>query len=171
MLNTFLHHSGEERLVLLLLAAAPALMVLSSQDSVRPRHGKVCAVMALVFGATAALALSTLRPGMGLGGLPIALAGLGGVALATMFASAAVSIALVLLLRGRARPRATPPSRPSEPLSQEYLRWKADTKRPAANYDEFLREAHPRRFPPSVATLLVCTVLLVVVFAMLFHRR
>ncbi len=157
--------------VLAVLLIGPALMVWTSRDAVTPRRVAMQASVCAVSAALAASLLLPIREGQGLTGLVLLVGGLIAAAVALVFFSAAVTSALALAVSGGST--AGPAgrrggSRPtSAPLTEEFRAWQRETRRPGASYQDFLRDAHPRRFPPSALTLIGALIAMVVVFIVL----
>ena len=160
--------------VLAVLLVGPALMVWTSRAAVTPRQlvirSSVCAVSA----ALAAGLLLPIREGQGLTGLALLVGGLVAAAIALVSFSAAVTSALALAVSGGSTAGPAGPrggSCPtSAPLTEEFRAWQRETRRPGASYQDFLQQAHPRRFPASAATVIVAIVLMVLVFVLVLQR-
>jgi len=157
--------------VLAVLLVGPALMVWASRAAVTPRKVAIQAWVCAVSAALAAGLLLPIREGQGLTGLVLLVGGLIAAAVALVSFSAAVTSALALAVSGRstARPvgRRGRNNPSSAPLMDEFRAWQRETRRPGASYQDFLRDAHPRRFPPSALTLIGALIAMVAVFLML----
>lgn len=166
----FFFTTGEGLALLALFAGSPVALVLMSARSIRPVHVAINGVLAALFGIPAALALSQVRPGDGMGALLFILVGAGGGLLALSFAVAALSTGLIIFFRrdGEShRPHrqslrgGSSPSTP--PLADQFNRWKVTHRRPTASYEDFLQDAHPRYFPSSAWTLAAAAAAMVLV--------
>ena len=100
----------------------------------------------------------------------VGVAGLGAGALAIAFLSAAASVVIAMATRGASPPKGRRPQGHQPPLLAEYRRWQRSTHQPNASYEDFLQQAHPRRFPASAATVIVAIVLMVLVFVLVLQR-
>lgn len=171
LLLRYLFTTAEGLGILALFTFTPIAFTLLSIKNIKPIHLKIYAVLALVLAVPAAISLFLIQPGSGMGGLVFILAGVGFGSLAWAFLVATIATSAVLALRGdihspkRLRKSPINPRRPSSPpLLREFARWKTDSRRPRATYQEFIEEAHHRYFPASRGLLIAAAIVMAVVF-------
>lgn len=162
--------SGETIGVIVFLVAGPALVVWGGRSGVKMKHAVVCAVLSALLAATGGAAVASIQPGWGMFGVMLWLGGLGALALALVLFSAAIAIVVALRTRGDRDDDESISKYQHVPLTEMHRHWQRQSGRPQGNYGEFLRDAHRRYFPPSIASLVLGGIALVVVFVLILRR-
>ena len=178
MLLQFVFATPDGLLFLALFVVPPIVFTLMSSRTIRPIHFKINLALAIVLAVPAWKLLSLVERDSGFAGAVFVVSGMGLGFFALSFSVATIATSVVLLRRdGRSaatpRRKASPmagrgPSKP--PLLEQFARWKIDSRRPTASYQEFLDEAHFRYFPASVrAVIIALAVMALVWFLILRH--